>query len=368
MATRPRTTTDVAVVGGGIIGGTVAWRLAQRGLAVTLLDRGDPHAGAATPAAAGMLAPALEHHRVRALADLCLASHARYPSFVAELEAATGATLDYQACGAVQVALSEPELSVLDTLASSASDRGIPVTRLTAAEARSLEPRLGNILAALHFPREGVVDPRRLAAAVRQAAIRAGVVWRAPSDVKALHTDGTGDPTARGVTLASGERLLAERVVLAAGSWSSAFDPGLPPASVRPVRGQIVVLAASAPLTRVIAGGDVYLAPRSDGRVLVGSTMEDVGFVQAVTAGALATLCAGAVALVPSLATAHVVDSWCGFRPASADGLPLIGRVQSTGLFVATGHHRNGILLAPLTAELVTKMILDDGATTQHAS
>lgn len=404
---RGRTTTDVLVVGGGIIGATIAWRLAQRGLKVTVLERGDADRGVATAAAAiergdagrgvataaaaGMLAPALERHDDAALLALCLASRARYRDFTRELAERTGAAFDFAAfdfveCGALKVALSAADMPQLEDMFASAKRHRLSVTFCDPDDAHKLEPRLGRVLAALHFPDEGVVDPALLLAAVRKAAARAGVTWRVatcerallsaePAEaaacgaVAAITSDGaerarlsagTTETAVRGVVLADGERVYAGAVVIAAGSWSALFGGGLPPASVRPIRGQILAISADPPLGCVLSGGGVYLAPRRAGRVLVGSTMEDVGFEVGVTAGALAQLRDGATRLVPGLSEAKVIDAWCGFRPATLDGRPAIGSLGARGLIVATGHHRNGILLAPITAELVTQLVMGE--------
>jgi glycine oxidase len=237
---------------------------------------------------------------------------------------------------------------------------GLAVENVEADELRALEPKLDpQANFALHFPEEGQVDPPRLLRALYIAAAQAGATFRTGAYVRAVAAEAGA---VRGVVLEDGSRIASDRVVLAAGSWSTLVE-GIPlePSAVRPVRGQMVELETREPaLKRIVFGPRCYLVPREDGRVLVGSTLEFVGYRREVTAGAIRDLLGAAIELVPSLSDAVLGRTWSNFRPYSETGRPLIGASELRGLILATGHHRNGILLAPVTAEIVRALALGE--------
>lgn len=338
--------TDVLVVGGGVMGTLSAWELAKRGLAVTVLERSIPGAEAST-AAAGMLGAQLEAHEGEAEANADgFAARALWDGFVRALEDETGVPVGYEPCGALVVG-KKAEGYRWQAAA------GLRAETLTPDETAKLEPALART-ESLWLPGDGQVDPPKMFRALQVACARRGVVFRTGEDVARVVVDGG---RATGVLLGSGTVLSAAHVVLAAGSWSSLVQ-GTPLArdAVKPVRGQMVEVSLRSPaFSRVVAGDGVYLVPRRDGRVTIGSTMEHVGFEKRVTAGAVAELLSRAIAVVPVLADATLGATWSSFRPFAPKAL--VGASEVPGLVYATGHHRNGILLAPLTAARVAKAV-----------
>jgi glycine oxidase len=350
---------DVVVVGGGVVGLGVAWRAAQAGMAVTVVDPA-PGRGASW-AAAGMLAPVTEvHYGEQALLRLNLAAADRWPAFAAELEEAAGAPIGYRRCGTLTVARDADDNAALEDLYRFQLRCGLQVERLRSRDCRRLEPGLapsvrGGVLA----PGDHQVDNRAMADALVAAGERAGVrllLGRAAE----LLVDGE---RVTGVTLAGGASLPAGTVVLAAGCWSR--DLGglaaelLPP--VRPVKGQLLHLRGPAtdPLCRRnVRGLEVYVVPRADGRVVVGATVEEQGFDARVTAGAVHDLLRAALELLPDVAELELAETVAGLRPGSPDNAPLLGPAGVDGLVVATGHYRNGILLAPVTADAVAELLV----------
>ncbi len=346
---------DVAVVGAGIQGSSVALRLAQAGLRVTVLERAIPGAEASS-AAGGILSPGVEAVEPGPFHALCRASLERYPGFVREVEALSGMSVGYRALGTLEVALDDAHAKVLAARAERLVRQGLAVEILDDAAVRRLEPAVSPAArGALFFPDEASLDPRPLARAVYVAAARAGATF-ATGQVKRIVTEGG---RVAGVDHDRG-RIDAGTVVLAAGSWSLLVEGnGLPPGAVRPVRGQIVILDTRPPLlSRVVFSGHGYVVPRADGRILVGSTMEEVGFEKAVTAGGLRHVLDVALGIAPALERAPVVETWSNFRPASPDGEPILGAGAIAGLLYATGHTRNGILLAPVTADAIAAAVL----------
>ncbi|HEY7072661.1 MAG TPA: glycine oxidase ThiO [Acidimicrobiales bacterium] len=357
---------DVLVVGGGVIGLSSAWRLAQRGASVTVVDAG--LAGAASGVAAGMLAPVTEARLgEEPLLALNRASWARWPAFAAEVADAAGRPVGYRADGTLVVALDADDRAALDELAARHRLMGLEVSPLRSREARAVEPGLspgirGGLLAAS----ERSVDPEALVPALRDAAIAAGVRLLA-AEVERIATGPDGRVT--GVALSPGETLAAGTTVLAAGCRSASI-PGLadearPP--VRPVKGQILTLRqppgeplVSRTLRGLVRGSSIYLVPRDDGRVAVGATVEERGWDGRPTAGGAYELLRDALALVPGLDDAELVAVRTGLRPGSPDDLPMVGPGGAVGLVVATGHHRNGILLTPVTAEAVAATVLGE--------
>lgn len=345
---------DVAVLGGGVIGCATARELARRGLSVVVVERDTPGLGA-TSAAAGMLSPLSESEETGPFLELALSSLDRYPSFVAALFEETGIDVEYRQRGKLEVALDEAGTARLRATFVWRREAGFVVDWLDADEVRRMEPALSpQARAGLFNARDHQVDNRRLGRAAWLAAERAGVRFLTGAPAQALVTAGG---RVSGVTLASGEVVSAPRVVLALGSWSGAFG-GLPrPLPVFPVRGEIVALeAAPSPLMRVVSTGRCYLVSRADGRVLIGATAERAGFQSRATAGGVQTLLSAAIEAVPALATAPVAELWGGLRPGTPDALPILGPdPEVEGLVYATGHFRNGILLAPITAQLVAE-------------
>lgn len=351
----------IAVIGGGVIGSAIAWRLADAGASVTLLERGRPgtaDSGEASPAAAGMLAPLKEAEEPGPFLELGLRSMERYPAFVEAVESASGVDVAFRRDGRLDVALDDEAADELRRHRDLQADAGYESRLLEPAEVWELEPAIGpDVVLGLATEYDHQLDAARLTRALWLAAETAGVDARPGTAVAGVVVDGA---TTAGVRLESGDTVTADVVVVAAGAWSGRLE--LPrPLPVRPVRGQIVVLRSVPPvLGRTTWGPHLYLVPRHDGRLLVGSTMEDVGFAPRVTAGAVARLLGVAARVAPDLAGAEVEGFQVGLRPAAEDGLPVIGPDPDIeGLFYATGHFRNGILLAPETAERITAMVLE---------
>ncbi|NBE52262.1 glycine oxidase ThiO [Streptomyces boluensis] len=354
----PRTpTSDVLVLGGGIIGLVTAWRAAQRGLATAVVDP-EPGGGAAQ-VAAGMLAAVTElHYGEQTLLALNLASARRYPDFAAELQEATGQDLGYRACGTLAVALDADDRAHLRELHALQRQSGLDSEWLSGRECRRLEPMLApGVRGGLRVDGDHQIDPRRLAAALVTACERAGVRFHRQWAQRLTVTGGH----ARGAVLADGTALAAEQVVLAAGSLSGRLD-GVPDdiaPPVRPVKGQVLRLTvpkAYAPfLSRtvraVVRGGHLYLVPRVNGELVVGATTEDLGWDTTVTAGGVYELLRDAHELVPGITELPLTETRAGLRPGSPDNAPMLGPTTLPGLHLATGHHRNGVLLTPVTGD-----------------
>ncbi|MEU8188643.1 glycine oxidase ThiO [Micromonospora carbonacea] len=335
--------TDVAVVGGGAVGLAVAWRCAARGLRVTVHDPA-PGSGA-SHVAAGMLSPVAESYfGERELTALLVASAARWPAFAAELTAASGVDLGYRTEGTLVVGLTGDDLAEARRLWSYQRDLGLPISPLRPSELRDREPALATrVRGGAIAPGDHQVDPRRLVTALRTAAGRAGATL-----------------------VAGGVRSLSDldaRVTVVAAGCGAAALTGLP---VRPVKGQILRLRApdGGPpgfrhVVRGYADGEpVYLVPRSSGEVVVGATVEERADTD-VTAGAVLRLLRAAVDLVPELAEYDLVEATAGLRPGTPDNRPVIGPLPGRpGVLAATGHHRHGIVLTPVTADLVTDLIV----------
>ncbi len=339
---------DVAVVGGGVIGLGVAWRCAQRGMRVTVIDPGpgvetaEPVGrGVASGVAAGMLAPVTEaHFGEEPLLRLALASAERWPAFAAELSAAAGAEFGYRTDGTVLVAYTEDDLRQVQRLCRFYRSLGLPGEPLTGREARELVPLLATrVRGGMYAAGDHQVDPRRLTETLRRAAARAGV-----------HFD------RRRVTRLS--ELDAERVVLAAGAWS----PQLADLPVRPVKGQILRLRTPEPafgvnVRALSTNRSVYLVPRADGEIVVGATVEEQGYDVTVTAGGVQDLLRAATDVLPEVAEYELVEARAGLRPGTPDNAPLLGRLDDR-VVAATGHYRQGILLTPVTADLIAELLV----------
>jgi glycine oxidase len=347
---------DAIIVGGGVIGLSCAWRLAQRGASVAVVERSSPPAGA-TRVAAGMLAPVGElTFGEPELLKLTLAAAERYPAFVAELEAASGTASGYTRCGALHVALDRDEAAELRRVHQLQRLLGLGAEWLPPRRCRELEPALTpSFNGGVHSPGEAVVDPRALTATLLRALEAEGAGLRLETEVTEAQIE--GDRIA-GVRTDAGEELRAPAVVLATGAWSGQAqwlpERGRPP--VRPVKGQILELRARdgrPPCERIVASERVYLVPRPDGRLIVGATVEEQGFDTTVTAGGVHELLREAYRLLPEVAEMELVEAAAGLRPGTPDNLPLVGPAPLDGLLWATGHYRNGILLAPLAAEML---------------
>lgn len=351
----------VAVIGAGVCGLGIAWRLAQAGCAVDLFERGEAGHGA-TWAAAGMLAAGAEAEPgEQSLLELTRLSQTSWPAFAQELEATTGIDLGYRSEGTLVVALTHDDVEQLRFTYEFQRGLGIDLRWLTGTETRAREPHLSpGIAAAVHSPGDHQVDNRQVALALKQAAMGAGARLHEHCPVAAVTVEGG---RARGVRLADGTAVAADVVVLAAGAWSREID-GLPPAAmppVRPVKGQMLALRmdpAAPLLSHVLWAPKAYLVPRNDGRLLIGATVEEKGFDDSLTAGGLLALLEGAWRVLPGIEELPIAETWVGFRPTSRDDAPILGPTAVDGLVVATGHHRNGILLAPITAEAVATYVL----------
>lgn len=353
---------DAAIVGGGVIGLASAWRLAQRGLSVTVIDPSP--AQAATRAAAGMLAPVSEvTYGEQTLLRLAMESLQRYPDFVAELEAVTGDIVGLRREGTLIVATDAGDRDMLVELHAFQSELGLSATMLTSRECRSLEPLLSpDIRCGLLAASDHSVDNRKLTTALL-AALQANNVTVRRDRVASVTIAGDA---VTGVVLDSGEALDARTVVLAAGPWSADLA-GIPAAAqpaVRPVKGQILRLRAQTPvrlpdhsIRGLVNGREIYLIPRADGELVVGATVEELGFDTTVRAGAVREMLRDARAVMPAVDELELVESFAALRPGSPDNAPIIGATAVDGLVVATGHFRNGILLAPITADLVAATV-----------
>jgi glycine oxidase len=346
----------VAIVGGGMMGCATALALTERGADVVVLERAVPGAEASS-AAAGILGAQVELHGREEDAALFRRAREGWPAWAAELREATGLEVGWRRSGVLRIGRSDDEREALAAEVAWQTARGMRAELLEPARAREVEPELGDgVLAAAYFPEDAQVDPPALLRALMAALARdPQATIRSGTTVERLLVE--GDRCA-GVKLDDGE-LRADATVLAAGSWSS-LVPGVPDTVpvVRPVRGQMVLLDERPPRVRTIVfGAGGYVVPRGDGRVLCGSTMEHVGFRREVTAGGVQSILASALACVPSLAAAQLAGTWSNFRPHTEQGA-LVGASPLAGLFLATGHHRNGILLAKTTADAVTEAIL----------
>ncbi|MDQ0990400.1 glycine oxidase ThiO [Streptomyces sp. V3I7] len=356
-------TSDVLVVGGGIIGLVTAWRAAQRGVATAVVDPGP--GGGAAQVAAGMLAAVTElHYGEQTLLALNLESARRYPDFAAELTELTGLGLGYRRCGTLAVALDSDDRAHLRELHALQQRSGLESVWLTGRECRRLEPMLApGVRGGLRVDGDHQIDPRRLAAALVAACERTGVVFHR---TRAERLDVIGDRVT-GVTTADGTALAAGQVVLAAGSLSGELagvpDDVRPP--VRPVKGQVLRLTVpkryapflSRTVRAVVRGGQVYLVPRENGELVVGATSEELGWDTTVTAGGVYELLRDAHELVPGITELPLTETRAGLRPGSPDNAPLLGPTALDGLLLATGHFRNGVLLTPVTGDVMAHVL-----------
>ena len=351
---------DAVVVGGGVIGLAIAWRTAQRGLTVAVVDPA-PGSGASHHAA-GLLAPVTEaHYGEEPLIALNVAAARSYAAFVDELRDATGDDVGYRACGTLGVAFDTDDRTVLTELHAFQQRIGLRSELLTSRDCRALEPMLApTVRGGLFVADDHQVDNRRLVEALLTACRHVGVTF-VTERARALQLDGE---RVVGVITTDGTPLSAGAVVLAAGAWCAELA-GLPAGTcppVRPVKGQILRLHGPRDflahnVRALVTGTSVYLVPRTDGELVVGATVEEQAFDTTVTAGAVYELLRDARAVVPGTSEFVLVEATAGLRPATPDNAPVVGTTQLAGLVTATGHYRNGILQTPITADGVAQLL-----------
>jgi glycine oxidase len=373
---------DVAVVGGGVAGLSAARELARRGLSVVVVEAAEPGAGA-SGAAAGMLAPQSEADARDDFFELLCASREMYPAFAEALLEESGVCIELERTGTLYLALTDEDEEEIERRFAWQSRAGLEVERLSAAEARALEPRVSaRVRAALRFPRDWQVESRRLVRALDASAGHYGARLLARTKVEGVRIAAgraEGVETSQGflsagaVLVAAGARTSQVPLVVSGRADSSgcegarASSERTPHPPVEPVRGQMLCLrrpdlsgpSSSEPFVRhVVYSPRGYLVPRRDGRLLAGSTSESAGFDCKVTAGGVHKILSNALEVVPDVASLRLADSWAGLRPHAPDGLPVFGEsAEVRGLFYATGHYRNGILLAPATGEIIADLL-----------
>ena len=347
---------DVVVIGAGLIGLSIAWRLARGGRAVAVVERERVGAGASL-AATGMLAPAAEHEPGSdLLLSLALESLSRWPGFRDALQAASGLDIDYREEGTLVLAVGRDEVERLRFRHGLQRRSGVEAEWLSGPQVRAREPLLRpNVSAGILCPRDAQVDPRLVMAALVRACEAAGVAIVEGVAVDALDRRG-----GRVAGICAENRVVpAETVILAAGAWSGEGGLLPEPLPVRPIKGQSLALRTTkrtGSLSHMVWTDVVHMAPKADGHLVVGATVEDCGFREGVTAGGLFALLEGARRILPGIEEMEVDAVWSGFRPTSDDDAPIIDRLEH-GLIVATGHHRNGYLLAPVTADAVAALV-----------
>jgi glycine oxidase len=353
---------DVVIIGGGVIGLAVARELALRGVRDVLLIERNSLGAESSSAAAGMLAPQAEANRPHEFFYLTCRSRDMYPAFASALLEETGIDIELETTGTLYLAFTDHDADELEQRYEWQKKAGLPIERLSGEGARRLEPSIGeDVRAALKFPLDTQVENRRLISALAAADKRLGVRMETGTDAVSLTVERgrvAGIETSRGF-------VATEQVVIAGGAWSSllgASDIALPDLRIKPVRGQMVCFEANPQICRhVIYSPRGYIVPRRDGRLLAGSTTEHAGFEKRVTAAGVHSILSAALEISPRIASLPMTDSWAGLRPRAADTLPVLGPcAEITGVFYATGHYRNGILLAPVTGELIARAIVDN--------
>jgi glycine oxidase len=346
---------DVAIIGGGIIGASIAFELAAEKLDIVVLDRQQPGREASW-AAAGMLSPGPDSLEALPLVPLAKESMRLYPAFVEAIEEISQKSTGFARHGTLEIFTAHDAESEREKMVAQHRALGLAIEPVSIDAARKSEPSLGHTMrAAAWLPQEATIDPRLLTEAVLAAAESRGVRVQSDSAVTSVVLDGN---RCTGI-VANGTTISAKCVVVAAGCFSSGIDWLARYAPTRPVRGQMLALRAKSQiLTRTLRSSNGYLVPRPDGRIVAGSTLEDAGFEKHLTPAGIQKIISGLLELVPALANAQLTDAWAGLRPGSPDNLPILGPTDVRGLFIATGHYRNGILLAPATAKLLTDWIL----------
>lgn len=353
-------TADVVVIGGGVIGLAISRALALRGVArITLIERARLGAEASS-AAAGILAPQAEANQPDEFFHLACTSRDMYPAFAAALREESGTDIELDQTGTLYLAFNENDEAELSHRYRWQTEAGFEVERFTGADARMFEPCLSpQVRTALRFPRDMQVENRRLVAALASANQRMGVELVTGCDARAIGREGG---RVSGVETSLGH-IATPNVVIAAGAWSSFLslpDISSPQIGIEPVRGQMLCFETNPRIAHhVIYSPRGYLVPRHDGRLLAGSTTEFAGFDKNVTTAGVNTLTQHALEIVPSLGNLPLLDSWAGLRPRATDDLPVLGAgADLAGLFYATGHYRNGILLAPVTGDLIADAVV----------
>ena len=355
-----KNTTEVAIIGGGVIGLAIARALAQRGVRDILIVERSSLGAEASSAAAGMLAPQAEADRADEFFQLCCQSRDLYPAFARSLHEETGIDIELETSGTLYLAFTEEDERELEQRYDWQMRAGLEVEKLSGEMARMLEPAISaNVRAALRFPLDTQVENRRLISALATSNEALGVNVLTGVSVDSLNLDRnriTGIETSRGF-------IACEKVVIAGGAWTSqVINEALPNPRIEPVRGQMVSFEATPQIARqVIYSPRGYLVPRRDGRLLAGSTTEHAGFDKRVTAAGVQSIVTSALEITPAIAALPLGSTWAGLRPRAADGLPVLGPcAEIAGVFYATGHYRNGILLTPITAELLAGAIIDE--------
>ncbi|HWZ53457.1 MAG TPA: glycine oxidase ThiO [Candidatus Acidoferrales bacterium] len=346
---------DVAIIGGGVIGASIACELSAEKLNVVVFDRQRPGLEASW-AAAGMLSPGPDSLDALPLVPLAKESMRMYPDFVASVEKLSGKTIGLARIGTLEIFTSPGSESERDRMVAQYRALGLAIEPISLDDAKKAEPSLGpTARAAALLPQEATLDPRLLMEALLEAARNRGVEIHADSPVTSVLMEGN---RATGI-IAGGKTFAAKCVIVAAGCFSGGIDWLARYAPTRPVRGQLLALESKdIAIGTTLRSAKAYLVPRSSGRIIAGSTLEEAGFDKHVTPAGMRKILDGVLELAPALASAQVVDYWAGLRPGTPDNLPILGPTDIEGLFMATGHYRNGILLAPATAKLMSDWVL----------
>ncbi len=349
----------IVIIGGGVIGLSIARQLRLEGVRdITVIDRA-AMGREASWAAAGMLAPNAETETIDDFYRLCADSNRHYGAFAAELLAETDIDIEFRPDGTLELSFDETGSQRLEQKFGRQKRAGIEVEMLTNAEIRAIETAVSpSVVSGLLYPNDGHVENRKLVDALVEYSKRNGIHLLqniAAEELIMSHKKVTGVRTATGTTS-------ADVTILANGAWSSLIKIGgsAIPFNIKPIRGQMLAFGGSSGMfEKVIYGSGAYLVPRADGRILVGATVEDAGFVRAVTEDGVRELREAGIRTMPGLADLDMIDSWSGFRPCSDDDLPILGQLDGVeGLTIATGHYRNGILLAPITARIIADLVV----------
>jgi glycine oxidase len=348
---------DAIIVGGGIIGCSIALRLADSGIKTAIIERGKIGCEASR-AAAGMLSPQASAYGPGPFFDLCMQSLRLYRGLVERLQELSGIDPEYQDAGTICVALSRQEQADIDKWSGWQINSGLPVNRLSATDLRTMEPSVSEeAVGGVKIAGDHQVENRLLMDAMDLAIRRAGIEVIEGRSVDSVLI---GDGGAAGI-VSAGQTFASGSVILAAGCWSGSLarDAGID-LPVIPARGQMLAVKADRrPFAHVIHSGHCYLVPRRDNRIVIGSTVEYAGFRKATTVGGLDSLLQAAVRMVPAMKGLEVVETWSGLRPDTPDHLPVLGPCEIDNLYLATGHFRNGVLLAPITAEVILKCVVE---------
>ncbi|HEV2489703.1 MAG TPA: glycine oxidase ThiO [Candidatus Acidoferrales bacterium] len=370
---------DVIVGGGGIIGGSIAFELARKGISVLLLDRQQPGLEASW-AAAGMLSPAPDAPEAAPLVPFARESYRLYPEFISSIEKTGGMRVEFRQCGALEIFFAPDGEAERDKRIAEIRRHGIAAEPISLSEAQQKEPLLNPAAkAVLYIPDEAYVDPRGLTQAALAAARNSGAEIRAGSEVISILTrqkrcEGVlvadhKTMSAGSMSARAGEKIQTRKIVIAAGSFSGSIGWMERYAPTHPVRGQMVALrTAAGGLRCVLRSKHGYVVPRENGLCVAGSTLENAGFEKQVTPGGLGKILSAAVELAPTMENAAVIETWSGLRPGTPDHLPIIGPTDVEGLFIATGHYRNGILLAPATAKYMSELVCDGKSSIEAGS